>query len=168
MTSVIKLQRFRSNHVQGEGPMRIPRRILRPVFCVFFAAVCLITLPVLFSQTTAGLTGALTDSSGAVMPGVKVTLVNTETGAQREVVTNDSGIYGFTALPPGVYKLTFQQTGFAQETREGIRLEVNQVARVDVSMRPGAIAENVEVTGAAAPLLEASTSQVGQVIDTRA
>ena len=148
--------------------MRIPRRILRPVFCLSFAAVCLITLPVLFSQTTAGLTGALTDSSGAVMPGVKVTLVNTETGAQREVTTNDSGIYGFTALQPGLYKLTFQQTGFAQETREGIRLEVNQVVRADVSMRPGAIAENVEVTGAAAPLLEASTSQVGQVIDTKA
>src|SRR5579864_8973185 len=148
--------------------MRIPRRILRPVVCVFFAAVGLMRMPGLFSQTTAGLTGALTDSSGAVMPGVKVTLVNTETGAQREVVTNDSGIYGFTALPPGVYKLTFQQTGFAQETREGIRLEVNQVARVDVSMRPGAIAENVQVTGAAAPLLEASTSQVGQVIDTKA
>lgn len=146
--------------------MSTPRRVSGPIFCLSIAALCMLALP-LASQTTAGLTGVVTDSSAAAMPAVNVTLVNTETGAQRTVLTNDSGIYAFNALWPGVYKLEFQKTGFAQETREGLRLEVNQVARVDASMRPGAITENVDVVGTA-PLLEASTSQIGQVIDPKA
>ncbi|HUA84678.1 MAG TPA: TonB-dependent receptor [Bryobacteraceae bacterium] len=119
------------------------------------------------SQTTGGLTGVVTDTSGAAMPDVKVTLLNTETGAQREGSTNNSGIYEFNALPPAVYKLTYDKTGFSQVVRDAIRLEVNQIARVDVAMTVGAVSQNVEVTGSAAPLLESSTSQVGTVIDTK-
>ena len=139
------------------------------IFRLFICALCLMILPLaIFSQTTAGLTGTVTDSSGAVMPGAKVTLTSTETGAQREGATNESGIYEFTTLQPGAYKLTLQKEGFAQVTQAGIRLEVNQVARVDVSMRPGAVSENVEVISTAAALLESSTSEVGQVIETKA
>ena len=145
--------------------MKIPGSIspyLSVLFCI--AATSFATFP-LRAQTTGGLTGVLTDSSGAAMPQVKVTLLNTETAAQRELSTNNQGIYSFTTLPPGVYKLTFQRDGFAQEVRDGIRLEVNQIARVDVSMRPGAVTENVEVASTAAPLLQSSTSDIGTVID---
>jgi hypothetical protein len=139
------------------------------IFRLLIGVVCLMVLPLaVFSQTTAGLTGAVVDSSGAVMPGTKVTLTSTETGVQREVATNESGIYEFTTLQPGTYKLTLQKEGFAQVTQAGIRLEVNQVARVDVSMRPGAITENIQVTTTAAPLLEGNTSDVGQVIESKA
>src|SRR5580704_16941023 len=131
-------------------------------------ALCLLGLsPALFSQTTSGLTGTVTDLSGATMPGAKVTLTSTETGAQRESTSNDVGSYEFTALQPGGYTLTFQKEGFAQVTSAAIRLEVNQVARLDVSMHLGAINDTVEVTAAAA-LLEQSTSQIGQVIETKA
>ena len=108
--------------------------------------------PAVFSQTTSGLTGTVTDLSGATMPGGKVTLTSTETGAQRESTSNEAGTYEFTALQPGSYKLTFQKQGFAQVTSAAIRLEVNQVARLDVSMHPGAVNENIEVTAAAALL----------------
>ncbi len=135
---------------------------------LLIGALCLMVLPLaVFSQTVASLTGTVTDSSGAVMPGAKVTLTSSETGAQREGQSNESGIYEFTALLPGGYRLTVQKEGFAKVTREGIRLEVNQVARVDVALPPGAISENIEVTGTAPPL-EASTSQVGQVIESKA
>jgi hypothetical protein len=131
-------------------------------------AVCLLGLPpAVFSQTTSGLTGTITDLSGATMPGAKVTLTNTETGAQRESTSNEAGSYEFTALQPGSYTLTFQKEGFAQVTSAAIRLEVNQVARLDVSMHPGAVNENIQVTAAAA-LLESSNAQIGQVIETKA
>ena len=133
-----------------------------------FVALYLVMLqPASFAQTSAGITGTVTDSSGALMPGARVTLTSTDTGAERTVTTNESGIYEFTALQPGGYKLNVARQGFAQETREGIRLEVNQTATLDVSMRPGTVSENIEVT-AAAQALEASTSQVGQVIESRA
>jgi hypothetical protein len=134
---------------------------------LFIGALCLVMWPLAASsQTTAGLTGTVTDSTGSAMPGVKAILTSTETDAQREDTTNETGGYEFTALQPGNYKLTLQKGGFAQETREGIRLEVNQAARLDVAMHPGAVSESVEVNSAV-PLLEATTSQVGQVIETK-
>ena len=135
---------------------------------LLIGALCLLGLsPAVFSQTTSGLTGTVTDLSGAAMPGAKVTLTSTETGAQRESTSNEAGTYEFTALQPGGYTLTFQKEGFAQVTSAAIRLEVNQVARLDVSMHPGAVSENIQVTAAAA-LLESSNSQIGQVIETKA
>jgi hypothetical protein len=130
--------------------------------------LCLISLAIVANaQTTASLKGIVTDSSGAVLPGARVALTSLETGAAHEAVTSDFGAFEFTALPPGFYHLVTSKAGFAQVTNEGIRLEVNQVARLDVSMHPGAVNENVEVTASAA-LLEPNTSQVGQVIDTKA
>jgi hypothetical protein len=135
---------------------------------LLIGALCLLGhSPAVFSQTTSGLTGTVTDLSGATMPGAKVTLTSTETGAQRESTSNEAGSYEFTALQPGSYTLTFQKEGFAQVTSAAIRLEVNQVARLDVSMHPGAVNENIQVTAAAA-LLESSNSQIGQVIETKA
>src|SRR5579862_2999930 len=135
---------------------------------LLIGALCLLGFsPAVYSQTTSGLTGTVTDLSGATMPGAKVTLTSTETGAQRESRSNEAGSYEFTALQPGSYTLTFQKEGFAQVTSAAIRLEVNQVARLDVSMHPGAVNENIQVTAAAA-LLESSNSQIGQVIETKA
>jgi hypothetical protein len=123
---------------------------------LFIAAVCLVMFPVAaFSQTTAGLTGIVTDSTGSALPGAKVTVTSTETGA-----------YEFTLLQPGYYALTVEKSGFAKETREGIRLEVNQAARLDFPMHPGSVSESVEVTSAV-PVLETSMSSVGQVIETK-
>jgi hypothetical protein len=140
----------------------------RAIDCLLISGLCFMVLPLaVFSQTTAGLTGTVTDSSGAVMPGAKVTLTSSETGAQREGLSNESGAYEFTALLPGGYRLTIQKEGFAKVTRKGIRLEVSQVARVDVSLPPGAVSENIEVTGFAPPL-ETSTSSVGQVVESKA
>ncbi len=140
-------------------------KYLRTLCLLLIGAFCL--SPAVFSQTTSGLTGTVTDLSGAAMPGAKVTLTSTETGAQREGTSNEAGTYEFTALQPGGYRLTFQKEGFAQVTSGAIRLEVNQVARLDVSMHPGAVSENIQVTAAAA-LLESSNSQIGQVIETKA
>jgi Carboxypeptidase regulatory-like domain len=140
----------------------------RLISCVLAGALCLIGLSgAAFAQTTASLKGTVTDSSGAVVPGAVMALTSSETGAQHETISSESGTYEFPALQPGTYRLTTQKKGFAQIASAGIRLEVNQVARLDVSMHLGAINDTVEVT-AAAPLLEQSTSQIGQVIETKA
>jgi hypothetical protein len=118
------------------------------------------------AQTTAGLSGAITDSSGGVVPGAKVTIGSAGTGFQRETVTGEAGLYEFPVLPPGTYAVTVQKQGFKQMTREGVRLEVNQQARIDFALQLGAVSETVEVQ-AAAPLLESNTSSVGQVIETK-
>ena len=78
--------------------------------------------PAAFAQTTSGLTGTITDLSGASMPGATITLTGTETGVKRETTSNEAGTYEFTALQPGGYQLTFQRQGFAQVTSAAMRL----------------------------------------------
>ncbi|MBI1790744.1 MAG: TonB-dependent receptor [Acidobacteria bacterium] len=120
------------------------------------------TLPA-FAQTTAGVTGTITDDSGGIVAGVTVIITNVETTLQRETISDESG---FPILPPGSYTMTAKKAGFRQVTREGLRLEVAQRATVDFTLQVGTVAETVEVK-AAAPLLESATSSVGQVIESR-
>jgi hypothetical protein len=118
-------------------------------------------------QTTAGLNGTVADSTGALVQGARVTVTNVDTGAKRDTETNEDGLYQFPLLQPGNYMLAVQKEGFKQVTQDGVRLELNQVARIDFKMTLGAVSETVEVQSAA-PLLESSTSSVGQVIETKA
>src|ERR1051326_1860117 len=127
---------------------------------LFFAAGMLS----LSAQTTAGLTGTLTDSTGAIVPNARVTVINTETGARREAVSNDAGLYQFSLLPPGSYSISVQREGFKQVSQEGVHLEVNQTARIDFVLQVGAVSETVEVK-AQTPLLQSSASSIGQVIE---
>jgi len=127
----------------------------------------LVLLPRGDAQTTAGLNGLVTDASRASIQGARVSISNVDTGLKRESLTNDVGSYEFPLLPPGNYTLHLEKQGFRPMTQEGIRLDVNQIARVDLTMQLGAVSEVVEVQ-AAAPLLESSTSSVGQVLETKA
>src|SRR5947209_5209298 len=132
------------------------------------AAFLLITWSAISSaQTTARVNGAITDTSNAVIPSVRVTVTNVDTGIQRETASDAAGFYEVTLLPPGNYNITAQKEGFRQTAREGVRLEINQVARIDFALQLGAVSETIEVK-AAAPLLESSNSSVGQVIETKA
>src|SRR5881397_3783745 len=87
------------------------------------------------AQTTAGLTGTITDASGAVVPGARVTVTNVDTGVKRDAASNESGLYQFPLLQPGNYSIAVQREGFKAVTRDGVRLEVNQVARIDFLMQ---------------------------------
>jgi len=135
--------------------------------CSFALATGIACLTQAFAQTSAGVTGFVLDSSRAVMPDTQVTIINIETGAKREATTNESGGYQFTLLQPGRYSISARHQGFKRVSRDGIQLEVNQVARVDFSLELGAVTETIEVQ-AAAPVLESNTSSVGQVIEQKA
>ena len=120
-----------------------------------------------FAQTSAGIKGLVTDSSGALVPGAMIVATNLDTGARRETATNDSGVYQFPLLQPGRYSIAARKQGFKQVTRDGVGLELNQIAQIDFTMAAGEVNETVEVQ-ASAPLLESNTSSVGQVIEAKA
>ncbi len=116
------------------------------------------------AQGTGEITGTIVDETRGVMPGAAVTVTNDATGAVRNAVTNESGIYSVPALPPGTYTVVAELPGFQSRTRHDLVLQVQQVARVDFTLTTGTVTESVEVVGRTA-LLATEDSTVGQVID---
>ncbi|HZR23289.1 MAG TPA: carboxypeptidase-like regulatory domain-containing protein [Vicinamibacterales bacterium] len=99
-------------------------------------------------ETTGTITGTASDQTGAVLPGVTVTVKNTDTGTQRSVVTNTEGVYVATLLPVGAYEVTFELSGFQSQTVRGITLHVNDRQQIDGRLSVGGVAENVTVAAA--------------------
>jgi hypothetical protein len=128
-----------------------------------FAAL-LATAAAASGQTATGqITGAVKDTSGAVVPKVKVVVTNQGTGLTRETTTNDVGDYVVPLLPVGLYVVTAEQTGFKVAVRSDVPLNVDQVQRVDLQLDAGNLSERVEVTSSAVALDTASAS-VGHTI----
>ena len=99
------------------------------------------------SSTYARLVGTVKDQSDAVLPGVEVTATSKATNIPTLAVTNDRGDYLIDKLIPGLYDVRAELPGFKTQLSVDIRLEVTQVARVDVVMTPGEISEQVTVVG---------------------
>ncbi len=116
-------------------------------------------------EVSAGITGVVTDPSGAAIVAAKVTATNVDQGTEWTTETNEQGIYFFPRLPAGRYEVRVESPGFKTAVRTGLLLEVNQRARVDLTLEIGEVVESVEVTGEA-PLLNTDTTLVGQTIDT--
>lgn len=120
---------------------------------------------VTLAQTTGAgtLVGTVTDSTGAVVVGARLSVVNVDTAFHSETTTNSDGAYYVPYLAPGPYHLTIEAAGFKRHLREGIQIRTGEVPRVDVQLEVGGIAESVTVTSLA-PLLETETSSSGQII----
>src|SRR5689334_25104556 len=118
------------------------------------------------AQTSGEITGLVTDSSGAAVTGATLTVTNKATGATRTVTTNSEGLYTFPSLLPGVYELKVEQTGFKMARLDNITLEVQQTARLDVTMEVGAVGEMVTITSGGV-LLNTENSTVGTVIENK-
>ncbi len=146
------------NRVRAEfaGPFKACSVI---VLCVLLCA-----LQALAQTSTATLTGTVRDSSGAVLPGVAITATNTLRNTAQSTISNETGNYVIPVLNPGTYSVSAELTGFKKFLQEGIILQVNQVARINITLEVGAAAETVQVT-AAAQLLETDSSSRGSVID---
>src|SRR5512133_3195397 len=112
------------------------------------------------------LTGRVQDSSGAVMPGVAVRAVNTETGVAATAATNEAGAFSIPYLLPGIYRVEAELTGFRKFIRDGVEVRVGDTVELIVAMQVGSITETLEIT-AQSPLLETASASVGQVIDQR-
>jgi len=115
---------------------------------------------------TARITGTVTDATGAVIPGVQITMVHVQTNRKVAATTTEAGQYVSIPLPPGDYRVEAEATGFKRVVRTGITLQVQQTAVVDVRMQVGEISERIEVV-AQAPLLNTVEATQGQVIENK-
>jgi hypothetical protein len=114
----------------------------------------------------ASITGRVTDSAGAVVPGARVVATGAATGVNSTAVTNGEGYYSIPFLPPGGYTVQVELTGFQTAVRSGITIETEQVARIDVTLQVGAVSERVEVT-ARAPVLDSETASIAHMMDSK-
>src|SRR5579862_883899 len=134
---------------------------------VCFAIALLATLPIAsFSQTSVSATinGIVTDQSGAVVPGVKITVTNIGTRQVFTTTTNASGYYVVPNLPPGVYDLQAERKGFEVYLSRDIHLDPASSVRVDCSLKVGQVSQTVEVT--APPVqVQTTSSQVSRLVD---
>ncbi len=127
-------------------------------------ASLILATPALVAQTITGsVTGTVTDPSGALVPNVRVSASNTATGVAFPSTTNAAGVYSILFLPPGDYQVSAQAAGFKRGVLGPFKLEVNQIARVDISMEVGDLTQAVEVT-AVAPILQTESAVTGDTI----
>jgi hypothetical protein len=116
------------------------------------------------AQTSnATLQGTITDTSGAMLPGVTVKLESPATGLTRDVVTNTSGVYVFNFLPAGTYVVSAELSGFKTARHDQVRLEIGQNLELDLRMEIGQLSEVVNVEGTA-DVLDRSSPTIGTVI----
>ncbi len=138
-----------------------PRTMALFVICAWVAAVGA------WAQTDTGvIAGTITDASGAVVPGARVTARNQNTGLNFTGASNESGNYVMSALPPGRYEVAVTASGFAKASRSGVVLNVQTRLEVNFSLKVGDVSEVVVVT-AETPILESQTSSVGQVVENK-
>ncbi|PYT90287.1 MAG: hypothetical protein DMG36_20870, partial [Acidobacteria bacterium] len=119
------------------------------------------------AQVTSGtIAGTVTDSSGAAVPGVKITITNIQKNDVRGYTTDETGGYNAPFLPPGTYRVAAEKAGFMRVTSVPVVLNVDDKARVDITLRIGDVKEVVEV-GVSAPLVRQDSSELGDVIGER-
>lgn len=138
----------------------------RPAFLglLFLLALGLLSVPqfVRGQEVTGGITGTVTDPSGAVVPNANVTATDTHRGTTWPTQTNAAGVYNLPRLPVGEYQVKVAASGFRTTVHPPFELQMNQIARVDVQLTVGAQTQTVSVTSAP-PLLQTDTMQVGYI-----
>jgi len=123
--------------------------------------VCLALVVGAQAQTFRGrILGTVSDQTGAVVPGAKVTVRNVDTGLERTTETDDTGFYLVPELPIGSYSVTVEASGFQTAIASGLRVEVAVDRRVDITLQPGAVTEVAEVV-ATVPLVETTSNVLG-------
>jgi Carboxypeptidase regulatory-like domain len=140
--------------------MRFIRRAL--AFCLL---LCIAGTAFSQSTNSGDIRGTVTDTSGAVVPGVAVTVLNLDTGAAKDLVTNSDGLYDTASILPGNYRVTFTKEGFGKLLRGPITLQVGTVT-VNGVLKVGKIAETVEVT-ADIPLLKTESAEQSTTFDSQ-
>jgi hypothetical protein len=136
------------------------------VICSFWTALLILTVgcAVVWAQATAQISGTAKDQSGAVLPGVEITVTQTDTAITRMAITNETGSYVLANLPIGPYRLEASLPGFRTYAQSGIVLQVNSSPSVNVTLEVGQVTEQVEVQANAA-LVETRNAGIGSVVE---
>src|SRR5689334_20547956 len=122
--------------------------VMKRTLFTFVAAilVCVAMNADVWAQATAQISGTVKDQSGAVLPGVEITATQTETGAARTAVTNETGSYILSNLPIGPYRVEAALPGFRTFVQTGIVLQVNSSPAINPVLEIGQVTEQVEVS----------------------
>jgi Carboxypeptidase regulatory-like domain/TonB dependent receptor-like, beta-barrel len=130
--------------------------------CMLLTLVSL--LPCYGQAGRGGISGTVTDSSGAIIPNAMVEITNVATNVHAQMKTSSAGVYAISALIPGIYRVTVSQQGFQKAVREGVPVEVDRITTINVMLQVGSTTQTVTVTATAAALLNTTNSTVGQLI----
>src|SRR5262245_55184852 len=136
---------------------------LRKIQFAVLALLLAFPLAAAAQVTTATIVGAISDPTGAILPGAQVTARNVDTGLTRTVTSGEDGAYRLEFLPVGAYVLEVTANGLQKTIRSGIVLHVNDTVRVDVTLTVGKVSETVNVTEAP-PAVNTSTAEIGRTI----
>lgn len=140
---------------------RVASRILQALLLV--ALVAGLT-PFAAAQFRGSIQGAVTDPTGAVIPGAQVTLTNKETNQKQESTTNGAGIYNFTALPPSTFSITVEAAGFQKKVISTVAIIPEQANSLNIAMQVGHSSQTVTVSGSEVPALDTETATVSSTI----
>jgi len=134
--------------------------------CFTFLVVVCVLAQLHAQSTNASLTGRITDPKKAVIPAALVTLINTGTGIHYRGVTNETGLYYVSNLPPGRYRIEVEKLGFKAVIQSGLMLHVQDALEVNFEMTLGSASESVTVAGESFPL-DTQSSTVSTVVEQR-
>ncbi len=139
------------------------RNLLTSAFLILVSSIFVL------AQTQSGLTGVVTDPTGAIVPGAKVTLLDTKTGREQTTVTNDEGSYRFNAIEPGAgFRLTFSREGFQTVVINEVQISVGRIDTQNAELSAGAISAVVEVVSTSGDAsLNTNDASIGNVISSR-
>src|ERR1051325_10121221 len=128
--------------------------------------LCVTAAGLMAQQTTADVLGTVSDASGGVLSGVKITVHNLATGGDYSTVSDSNGTYAVPLLPVGSYSITATAPGFKTWTVPEVTLAIGDRLRQDVRLQVGALEQSVEVA-ASSPALQTDSSSLGNLINTR-
>jgi Carboxypeptidase regulatory-like domain len=135
------------------------------ILAALVLALIALSVPLAFAQgTSASLTGQVTDSSGAALPGATVKVVNSATNLVQTATTNAEGVYTIAPLPPGQYTLNVEVSGFRRYIQSGIVLTTNLAATQNVLLQPGRVEESVTVE-ANVELINTTSAELGTTVN---
>lgn len=120
--------------------------------------------PMAHAQFRASIQGTVTDTQGGVIPGAKLTLVNTQTNETQTRTTNGAGVYSFNALPAATFTLTVEAPGFQKKEMKNVSIIPEQANALNVQLTVAATATTVTVDASEAPLMDTATAIIGSTI----
>jgi Carboxypeptidase regulatory-like domain len=148
-----------STESKGELLMLRRVRLLCGLIALILPLVSLLTERMSAQAISGDVIGTVTDGSGAVVPGVKITATNVLTAVKYKAVTNSAGDYRMSNLLPGEYSISAMASGFSALELKGVAIQLNQTATANIQLRVGPVATTVEVN--AAPVaMDTTTAQI--------
>lgn len=147
-----------SSRTQKHDAFRSMLRLVLPLVlaCLF--------VPFAHAQFRSSIQGSVTDASGAVVPGVILTLTDNDTNQLLTATTNNSGVYNFNALPPDHFTLRATKTGFQTKTLQNVQLIPEQANSINIQMELGTVSQEVTVSGESTRLLDTETATISGTI----